>query len=132
MIWIVNSQGIRADTDEAADGDALTLEPGATVPEARADALPGLLRIRFAAMGDGRGFSLARRLRARGYAGRLRAAGPLVADQFAALARVGFDEVEVSDTMRARLPPDARLVGPGGYRERLTGDGGLSGGRETG
>jgi len=38
-----------------------------------------LIRVAFPAMSDGRGFSIARRLRDMGYAGRLRAAGPLVA-----------------------------------------------------
>ena len=41
----------------------------------------GIRRIAFPAMGDGRGFSIARRLRAMGYRGVLRAKGPLVADQ---------------------------------------------------
>ena len=58
-----------------------------------------LIRVAFPAMGDGRGFSIARRLRAMGYAGRLRAAGPLIADQFRVARRVGFDEVELPDAV---------------------------------
>jgi uncharacterized protein (DUF934 family) len=54
-----------------------------------------LVRVGFPAMGDGRGFSIARRLREMGYAGRLRAKGPLIPDQFRAARRVGFDEVEL-------------------------------------
>ena len=34
-----------------------------------------------------------------GYAGRLRAAGPLIADQFRLARRVGFDEVELPEAM---------------------------------
>ena len=49
-----------------------------------------LVRVRFPAMGDGRGFSIGARLRELGYAGRLRAAGPLIADQFAAARRMGI------------------------------------------
>ena len=61
-----------------------------------------LIRVAFPAMGDGRGFSIARRLRAMGYAGRLRAAGPLIPDQFRAARRVGYDEVELPDGRRRR------------------------------
>lgn len=63
-----------------------------------------LIRIGFPAMGDGRGFSIARRLRAMGYAGRLRAAGPLIADQFPAARQVGFDEIELPDSLADRQP----------------------------
>ena len=63
-----------------------------------------LIRITFPGMADGRGFSIARQLRAMGYAGRLRAVGPLIADQFRAARRVGFDEVELPDAVAARQP----------------------------
>jgi uncharacterized protein (DUF934 family) len=63
-----------------------------------------MIRVAFPAMGDGRGFSIARRLRAMGYAGRLRAAGPLIADQAAAARSVGFDEIEVPEGVAARQP----------------------------
>lgn len=81
-----------------------------------------MIRVNFPAMGDGRGFSIARRLRAMGYEGRLRAAGPMIADQFAAAKRVGFDEIEVPETVAARQPEtqwrvDARPF----YRQRLVG-----------
>lgn len=65
-----------------------------------------LIRIAFPAFNDGRGFTLARRLRTMGYAGRLRAAGPVIADQYAMFRRVGFDEVEIPDEMAARQPQD--------------------------
>lgn len=63
-----------------------------------------LVRIAFPGFADGRGFTLARRLRALGYTGRLRAKGPLIADQYAMARRVGFDEVEIPDEMAERQP----------------------------
>jgi uncharacterized protein (DUF934 family) len=63
-----------------------------------------LIRIAFAAFSDGRGFTLARRLRQDGYVGRLRAAGPLLADQYAMARRSGFDEVEIDEALARRQP----------------------------
>lgn len=65
-----------------------------------------LIRIAFPAFNDGRGFTLARRLRTMGYTGRLRAIGPVIADQYAMFRRTGFDEVEIPDEIAARQPPD--------------------------
>jgi uncharacterized protein (DUF934 family) len=75
-------------------------------PAALAGRLSGieLIRIAFPAFGDGRGFTLARRLRMMGYTGRLRAAGHVIADQYAMARRVGFDEVEIPDDIAARQP----------------------------
>ena len=70
-----------------------------------------LIRVAFPAMSDGRGFSIARRLRDMGYAGRLRAAGPLVADQLRAARRVGFDEIELPEAMAERQP-EAHVARP--------------------
>jgi uncharacterized protein (DUF934 family) len=79
-----------------------------------------LIRVAFPSMSDGRGFSIARRLRAMGYSGRLRAAGPLVADQLRAARRVGFDEIELPDAMATRQPEPMWHVRPqGSYLERL-------------
>ncbi|MDG3040370.1 DUF934 domain-containing protein [Roseicyclus marinus] len=63
-----------------------------------------LIRVRFGAFSDGRGFTVARRLRAMGFTGRLRAAGPILADQYAMARRAGFDEVEVDPKIAARQP----------------------------
>jgi uncharacterized protein (DUF934 family) len=63
-----------------------------------------LIAIAFPAHGDGRGFSLARALRERGYGGRLRAVGQLIPDQFAFALQCGFDEVEIGDDRAARQP----------------------------
>lgn len=79
-----------------------------------------LVRVRFPGMGDGRGFSIGARLRELGYAGRLRAVGPLIADQFAAARRMGFDEVELPEANAARLPADPWPEAlPPSYRARL-------------
>lgn len=105
--------------DEAiARGPALRL--GLTLPN---DAAPeplrsrfervALIRIVFPSFADGRGFSLARRLRGLGYAGRLRAAGPVIADQFGHLLAVGFDEVEVADEVARRQPAEQWLAALG-------------------
>lgn len=63
-----------------------------------------LIAIAFPAFADGRGFSIARRLRLAGYAERLRAVGPLIADQFAYALACGFDEIELPDASAARQP----------------------------
>jgi uncharacterized protein (DUF934 family) len=65
-----------------------------------------LIRIAFAAFSDGRGFTLAARLRRMGYTGRLRAYGHVLADQYAMARRSGFDEVEIPDDLAARQPAD--------------------------
>jgi uncharacterized protein (DUF934 family) len=69
-----------------------------------------IIRIPFASFSDGRGFTLARRLRLRGYQGRLRAAGHVIADQYAMARRSGFDEVEISAALAARQPEDQWLA----------------------
>ncbi|MDG1281606.1 MAG: DUF934 domain-containing protein [Pseudorhodobacter sp.] len=68
-----------------------------------------LIRVDFPSFADGRGFTLARRLRMMGYKGRLRARGHVLADQYAMARRVGFDEVEISDDLAARQPVEQWL-----------------------
>jgi len=77
-------------------------------PALLADILPDLhlIRVAFPSFSDGRGFTIARRLREMGYGGRLRACGHVLADQYAMARRVGFDEVEISDDLAARQPAD--------------------------
>lgn len=83
----------------------------------------GMIRVAFPAMGDGRGFSIARRLRSMGYAGRLRAAGPLIADQMTAARSVGFDEIEVPDALASRQPEELWMhPRRASYRRRLLGN----------
>ena len=63
-----------------------------------------LIAIAFPSFADGRGFSIARRLRRAGFAGTLRAVGPLIADQFAYALACGFDEIELPDAHAERQP----------------------------
>ncbi len=58
-----------------------------------------LVIINFTTFMDGRGFSHARDLRERGYAGELRASGNFIIDQLYYLQRCGFDSFELGDTM---------------------------------
>jgi uncharacterized protein (DUF934 family) len=63
-----------------------------------------LIAIGFPQFKDGRGFGIARALRAQGYRGTLRATGPLVPDQFAFALECGFDEIEIGEEQAARQP----------------------------
>jgi uncharacterized protein (DUF934 family) len=79
-----------------------------------ADLLPiqdrlALVAIDFPKFSDGRGFSIARSLRAQGYRGTLRATGALIPDQFAFALHLGFDEVEISDQQALRQPVEQWL-----------------------
>jgi uncharacterized protein (DUF934 family) len=89
---------------------ALDLGPDADIAQlaGRLDGI-ALIRIAFPSFADGRGFTLARRLRLMGYAGRLRAAGHVIADQYAMARRAGFDEVEIPDELAQRQPEDQWL-----------------------
>ncbi len=63
-----------------------------------------LIVIAFPSGTDGRGFSLARKIRRAGFGGGLRASGPLFSDQFPQALACGFDEVEIPDANAARQP----------------------------
>ena len=82
-----------------------------------------LIEIAFPSFQDGRGFSLARRLRQAGYRGTLRATGHVIADQYAHARRVGFDEVEISGDLADRQPEEQWLARAGWqdhfYQKRL-------------
>jgi len=66
-----------------------------------------MIRVDFPSFADGRGFTIARQLRLRGYTGRLRAKGHVIADQYAMARRAGFDEVEINASLAQRQPePD--------------------------
>ncbi|WP_298290482.1 DUF934 domain-containing protein [uncultured Litoreibacter sp.] len=69
-----------------------------------------MIRVDFPSSADGRGFTIARRLRLMGYAGRLRAHGHVIADQYAMARRSGFDEVEIPDELATRQPEDQWLA----------------------
>ena len=114
MTVIVNDSGFHSDdwtegycaSGAANDCAALDL-PSDTVPEAiELSAALQMIRIDFPSSADGRGFTIARALRLRGYTGRLRAKGHVLADQYAMARRSGFDEVEIDDALAARQPAE--------------------------
>ena len=94
-----------AEIDQMEEGDGVEIGP-ADDPRALVGVLGqvALIRVRFPAFNDGRGFSHARDLRSFGYTGRLRAAGHVLADQYGMARRVGFDEVEIDETLATRQP----------------------------
>lgn len=99
-----------AEIEAVAEGDGVEIGP-ADDPRTLVGVLGqiALVRVRFPAFNDGRGFSHARDLRSFGFAGRLRAAGHVLADQYAMARRVGFDEVEIDDDLARRQPEDQWL-----------------------
>ena len=94
--WNAGYEG--ADTlDLASDADLVGLDFNGIV----------MIRVDFPSFADGRGFTIARQLRLRGYTGRLRAKGHVIADQYAMARRAGFDEVEIDASLAQRQPePD--------------------------
>ncbi|MCI4661117.1 MAG: DUF934 domain-containing protein [Neomegalonema sp.] len=93
-------------------------DPSALAPEFDRIAL---IAIDFPSFADGRGFSLAKRLRDLGYEGHLRAKGPLIVDQLVMARRVGFDDIEISAEMAERQPEAlwTNALRNASYRERL-------------
>jgi uncharacterized protein (DUF934 family) len=102
MSIIVTDAGFAPDTHQGGWFDL--------APDVNLAALEGQLegvqaiRIAFPGFADGRGFTLAATLRRAGFAGRLRAQGHVLADQYAMARRSGFDEVEIDETLAARQP----------------------------
>ena len=68
------------------------------------------IRITLASFSDGRGFTLAARLRQSAYRGHLRLAGYVLADQYAMARRSGFDDVEIPQDLAARQPESQWLA----------------------
>jgi uncharacterized protein (DUF934 family) len=87
-------------------------------PEAVQPYLVGLhtIHVAFPAFNDGRAFTIARRLRALGFAGTLHAVGPVIADQYAMARRVGFDGVIIPPALAARQP-EAQWLARNDWRE---------------
>jgi uncharacterized protein (DUF934 family) len=118
MTQLINDTGFVADDwphgfcPQDAANDCLALDLPSDADPAAIDLAEGLqmIRIDFPSSADGRGFTIARALRLRGFAGRLRAHGALIADQYAMARRAGFDEVEVLDEIAARQPQDQWLA----------------------
>ena len=130
MAVIVRDDGFFPDTWEKEGGLFIDLEKyGQDVADKRpektaldipnsvgVDSLEGLfeevamIRIPFPSFADGRGFSIAKQLRQRGFQGRLRAVGHVIADQYGFARTCGFDEVEISDDLAARQPEEQWLA----------------------
>lgn len=101
--------------DEALERDGVYL--GAQVPNDSdpQDVVPyfnrlGMISVDFPSFADGRGFSIAASLRDLGFSGRLRAEGPVIADQFGYLLACGFDEVNMPEDVAIRQPADQWLA----------------------
>lgn len=114
MTQVINAKGFVTDAwagkpcpERAAydGGAAVVLGPGDDVRDILAH-LPvlELIVIAFPGFADGRGFSVAQRLREAGYRGHLRARGHVLVDQLRAVLRCGFDTVEVAADQLARNP----------------------------
>ncbi len=106
MSVIVRDDGFHPDDFDAEQvGSAIDIASDAKPADLPADfAGVALIRVAFPAFSDGRGFTLARHLRGAGFAGRLRAKGHVIPDQYAMARRSGFDEVEIDDEQAARQP----------------------------
>jgi len=73
-----------------------------------------LIAVEFPKFSDGRGYSLARRLRGElGFSGELRAVGDILFDQLDLLARCGFDAFEITHTATIALLEAGRRPGLG-------------------
>jgi uncharacterized protein (DUF934 family) len=114
MTQLINDTGFVADdwthgfcaAGAANDCRALDLPSDAQPEDVELQPSIDMIRIDFPSAADGRGFTIARALRLRGYTGRLRAKGHVSADQYAMARRSGFDEVEITDEIAARQPAD--------------------------
>ena len=112
MTQLINDTGFVADdwthgfcaSGAANDCRALDLPSDAQPEAVELGSALEMIRIDFPSAADGRGFTIARTLRLRGFTGRLRARGHIIADQYAMARRAGFDEVEVPDEIAARQP----------------------------
>ncbi|WP_120635309.1 DUF934 domain-containing protein [Ruegeria sp. EL01] len=120
MTVIVNDEGFAPDdwtngyvTLEDAANDVVALDVASdTDPDELIDRLGSaeMVRVDFPSFADGRGFTIARTLRLKGYTGRLRAKGHVLADQYAMARRSGFDEVEINQDLASRQTEDQWLA----------------------
>lgn len=95
--------------EAANDVAALDVPSNAELADLDSHLSADVIRVDFPSAADGRGFTIARQLRLKGFAGRLRARGHVIADQYAMARRSGFDEVEIFDELAARQPEDQWL-----------------------
>lgn len=118
MTFIITDTGFAADDltvtfvelgEAANDVAALDVPSNAELSDLDSFLSAQVIRVDFPSAADGRGFTIARQLRLKGFTGRLRARGHVIADQYAMARRSGFDEVEISDDLAARQPEDQWL-----------------------
>ena len=139
MTFLVTDSGFQSDDwshgftglEDLAANDAAPVVAVDLASDADPAALEGrlqgidLIRVDFPSFADGRGFTIARRLRLMGFQGRLRAKGHVIADQYAMARRSGFDEVEIDADLARRQPEDQWLAranwGAHDYQSRLRG-----------
>lgn len=133
MSILINDSGFFADdwtqgyctTGAANDCTALDLASDVQPEDIALTPALRMIRIDFPSSADGRGFTIARALRLRGYTGRLRAKGHVLADQYAMARRSGFDEVEIDDALATRQPVEQWQARAGwqqhNYQTRLRG-----------
>ncbi len=108
---VVTDDGFASYQDRVSDGVA---NAGVGLYHLEADAAPEdtieaifaaeEVHIPFASSADGRGFSLARRLRDFGYQGRVFAIGALVCDQYRHARQSGFDGVLLTAAQAQKMP----------------------------
>ncbi|MDD2869125.1 DUF934 domain-containing protein [Neomegalonema sp.] len=130
---LLNEKGLQEEIwRELEDHEPIPLEGDVIVPQARLEealaaprtgrtgvALPNtieaetlqplfnrlsLITVEFPGFGDGRGFSIAKRLRGLGWRGELWADGRVIADQLAYLRACGFDSARIPEDLFARQP----------------------------
>ena len=122
MTVVINDQG-RFDIGEVLD----FVDIDASIASDDLDELlqSSAIRIVFDSCADGRFLTLGRQLRLRGYSGHVRAAGPLVPDQFAMALKLGIDSAEISNEHAARCIEDQWIAHArrtqGNYQRRLSG-----------
>ena len=122
MTIVINNQGSFGNTEafEFVDIDA-SIKPSDLDELLYASAI----RIVFGSCADGRFLTMGRQLRLRGYSGHIRAAGPLLPDQFPMALKLGIDSVEISSEQAARCTEDQWITHAsrtqGNYQHRLAG-----------
>ncbi|MGC6484561.1 MAG: DUF934 domain-containing protein [Candidatus Puniceispirillales bacterium] len=101
IVLTIDTLDQRTDPDNSVlrlDGDARVEEIAKELGQFNA------ISLTFPGFQDGRGFSLARKLRAMGYRGMLRAEGGIHVDQFRHALLAGFDAVAIPEDQAARMP----------------------------
>ncbi|UOM34696.1 DUF934 domain-containing protein [Acuticoccus sp. I52.16.1] len=96
-MWLLDHEGGLARHDTIELGLELA---GDDVPQTLP--IEPTVTVRLGGYADGRGFSVGNSLRAKGYQGRLIAAGPLVPDQARHAFQSGFDAVAIEDSEMER------------------------------